>query len=38
MYICYIFLSGFIDVCGQTILKCNNGRTDLIPEMLNPNG
>jgi hypothetical protein len=38
MYICSIFLSGFIDVCVQTLLKCNNGRTDFIPEMLNPNG
>jgi len=38
MYICSIFLSGFIDVCVQTILKCSNGRTDFILEMLNPNG
>ena len=38
MYICSNVLSGFIDVSVQTILKCSNGRTDFIPEMLNPNG
>jgi hypothetical protein len=38
MYICSIFVSEFIDVYDQTILKCSNGRTDFIPEMLNPNG
>jgi hypothetical protein len=38
IYICSIFLSGFIDVSVQTILKCSNGRTDFIPEMLNQMG
>jgi hypothetical protein len=36
--LCSNVLSGFIDVSVQTILKCSNGRTDFIPEMLNPNG
>ena len=38
MYICSIFLCGFIDMCVQIILNWSKDRTDFILEMLNPNG
>jgi hypothetical protein len=38
IHVYVLFLSGFIDVCVQAILKCSNGRIDFILEMLNPNG